>query len=143
MLYTPLTRKALNIAAKAHEGQTDRAGVPYIVHPVIVADNVEGGELETCAALLHDVVEDTDWTIEALAQEGFPVEVTDALKLLTHQSGMPYMEYVAAVKENPVARAVKLSDLAHNMDLGRLPEVTDKDRARVEKYSKAREFLLS
>ena len=142
MIYTPLTKKALRIAADAHEGQVDRSGLPYLLHPVIVADQVEGGELEICAALLHDVVEDTDWTLEGLREAGFPAEVTDSLALLTHEEGVPYLDYVARLKPNPIARAVKLADLAHNMQLERLDEVTQRDRERYEKYERARALLL-
>lgn len=142
MLYTPLTKKAMRICIAAHEGQVDRTGMLYLLHPFIVADHVDG-EFETCAALLHDVVEDTDWDFDDLEREGIPAEVIDALRLLTHADDMPYMDYVAAAKANPIARAVKLADLAHNMDLGRLDTVTDVDQRRVEKYRAARELLLS
>lgn len=142
MLYTPLTRKALAIASAAHQGQADRAGVPYIVHPVIVAEGVEG-EKEVCAALLHDVVEDSEWTLEDLEREGIPADVIEVLSLLTHRPGVSYGEYVAALRGNPIARAVKLSDLKHNMDLGRLEKVSERDVARAEKYRAAREMLLA
>lgn len=142
MLYTELTKKALDICVRVHEGQTDKAGLPYILHPVIVADHVEG-EYETCVALLHDVVEDTPLTLQDLRAEGMPKEVVEAVGLMSHQPGVPYMDYVAAIKKNPLARAAKLSDLAHNMDLGRLDTVTEADLERVEKYKKARAFLLA
>lgn len=100
-------------------------------------------ESETCAALLHDVVEDSDWTIEMLAAEGIPSDALEAIKLLTHKEGIPYMEYVESLKDNKIARKVKLADLAHNSDLSRLSEVSEKDRARIRKYNKAIELLIS
>lgn len=142
LLYTPLTKKALRIAARAHKDQTDKTGLPYILHPVIAATGVEG-EYETCAALLHDVVEDTDVTLDDLREEGMPEEVLDALSLLTHIDGVPYMDYVAAIKQNHVARAVKLADLSHNMQLERLDEVTEEDLERLEMYKAARALLLA
>ena len=104
MLETNLTLRALAIAKEAHAGQVDKAGVAYIEHPVHVAESMDT-EAETCAALLHDVVEDTDWTIDALAADGFPSEVTDALRLLTHDDAVPYLDYVRAIKSNAIARA--------------------------------------
>jgi len=118
MIYTPLTNKAIRIAYKAHEGVLDKSGIPYILHPVHLAEQMSD-EYTTIAALLHDVVEDTDITLDDLRQEGFPAEVLEAIRLLTHGEGVPYMEYVAAIKENPIAKAVKLADLRHNMDQSR------------------------
>lgn len=140
MLYTELTKRAMKICAKAHEGQKDKSGLPYLLHPFIVADHVEG-EAETCVALLHDVVEDTDYTLEDLRREGMPEEVVQAVALLTHEPGTPYMSYIALIKKSPLARAVKLQDLTHNMDLSRLDNPTPKDLERVEKYQKAYAFL--
>ena len=99
-------------------------------------------EMTTVVALLHDVVEDSDYTMEDIVAAGFPKEVTDALALLTHDEAVPYMEYVAALKENPIAKRVKLADLEHNSDLSRIDEVTPRDLARIEKYQKAKELLL-
>ena len=96
----------------------------------------------TVAALLHDVVEDTPTTLEDLAEMGFDPAVLEALALLTHDDGTDYMDYVKAIKENPIAKAVKLADLAHNSDLSRLDEVDDKALARREKYQKAKNFLM-
>lgn len=142
MLYTPLTKQALKICIQAHAGQVDKSGMPYLLHPVLVADAVEG-ELETCVALLHDVVEDTPLTLDDLLEQGMPSVVVEAVSLMTHASSIPYMEYVAAIKQNPLARAAKLADLSHNMDLGRLDEVGPKDLQRVEKYRAARDLLLA
>ena len=94
------------------------------------------------AALLHDVAEDSDCTIEDLKKEGFSADTIEALRLLTHEKSVPYMDYIAALKGNPIARKVKLADLVHNSDIGRLAIVTDKDLKRMEKYQKARNLLL-
>ena len=140
MLYTPLTKIALGICVEAHAGQVDKSGMPYVLHPFYVANCVED-ELATCVALLHDVVEDTSLTLDDLAQRGMPAQVVEAVELLTHKRGVPYREYVAAIKNNALARVVKLADLSHNMDLGRLDAVTPADEERAEKYRAAWEFL--
>ena len=114
MVYTPLTIKAMKLAYAAHHGQTDKSGVPYIFHPYHVAEQMTD-EFTTCVALLHDVVEDTGLTFKEL-EEQFPKEVLDALRLLTHEKGADYFEYVRAIKENSIAKAVKLADIAHNSD---------------------------
>lgn len=142
MLYTELTKAALRICLEAHKGQVDKTGVPYLLHPFHVANHVEG-ELETCVALLHDVVEDSAFTLDDLRKRGMPEQVVQAVALLSHEKGVAYERYIAAVKQNPLARAVKLADLAHNMDLGRLDQVTPEDRERVRKYARARDVLLS
>jgi molybdopterin-guanine dinucleotide biosynthesis protein len=98
-------------------------------------------EYTTIVALLHDVVEDTDYSLDDLIAEGFPVEVTDAISLLTHEKNEPYLDYVKRIKENPIASAVKITDLRHNSDLSRLDAVDDKALCRVEKYKKAIELL--
>lgn len=140
MIHTPLTKKAMNIAFEAHKEQMDKSGVPYIFHPIHVAEQMTD-EYSTCAALLHDVVEDTDWTFEELEKEGFPKEVLDALKLLTHDDAVPYMEYIKAVKPNRIAKAVKLADLAHNSDMSRLDTVDAYAVRRAEKYKQAMQLL--
>jgi len=142
MIYTDLTRKAMIIAYRAHHGQLDHGGVPYIFHPLHLAEQMED-EATTCAALLHDVVEDTSVTLEELAVH-FPSEVVDAVALLTHSSDMPYLEYVRQIKDNPIARAVKLADLHHNCDATRLPGGTMDEgviRRYENKYKKALEIL--
>lgn len=136
MIYTPLTKKAMCIAFEAHKEQKDKSGLPYVFHPFHLAEQMTD-EATTCVALLHDVLEDTDMTAAQLQAEGFPPEVLAALQLLTHAEGVPYLTYVAAIKKNPVAAAVKLADLRHNSDLTRLDHVDDAARARVEKYAKA------
>ena len=135
-----LYQQALAIAKDAHKGQVDKAGVNYIQHPLFVASLVEG-ELAKTVALLHDVVEDSDWTLEDLHKEGLPEEVVQAVGILTKKRNENYEEYILRVKQNPLARQVKLADLKHNSDLSRLANVTDRDRKRVEKYQKAILFL--
>ena len=135
-----LYQQALAIAKDAHKGQVDKAGVDYIQHPLFVASLVEG-ELAKTVALLHDVVEDSDWTLEDLRMEGLPEEVVQAVGILTKKRNENYEEYILRVKQNPLARQVKLADLKHNSDLSRLTNVTDRDRKRVAKYQKAISFL--
>ncbi|NHM15304.1 HD domain-containing protein [Eggerthellaceae bacterium zg-887] len=142
MIYTEATKKAMRIAFEAHRGQLDRAGIDYVNHPLHLAEQMET-EDETCAALLHDVVEDSDWTLEQLREEGIPEAAVEAVALLTHDERVPYLDYVAATRENPIAVKVKLADLAHNSDLGRLADVTEADRERLRRYEAARKLLLS
>ena len=136
MLYTDATKRAMKLCYQAHRYQTDKSGIPYVFHPIHLAEQMDD-EATTVTALLHDVVEDTAYTIKDLEALGFAPEVLDALTLLTHADGVPYLEYVAAIKQNPIARAVKLADLAHNSDLTRLDTVDAKALARVEKYRQA------
>lgn len=136
MIYTPLTRKAMTIAYHAHHGQLDKAGYPYIHHPLHVAEQMTD-ELACAAALLHDVVEDTSRTLEDLGAEGIPAPVLEALALLTHQEGTPYLEYVAGLRNNPIARAVKLADLRHNSEQTRLDVITPRDQNRFQRYAQA------
>ena len=140
----PITQSELakSIAIQAHEGQLDKAGKPYIEHPRTVADAVEG-DTAKAVAWLHDVVEDSSMTFEDLKAAGIASEVINHLRLLTHDKSVPYMEYIAALKNDPVAREVKLADLRHNSDLSRLNTITDKDRERLAKYQQAMELLLS
>lgn len=138
MIYTELTKKAMKVAYDAHSGQTDKSGLPYIFHPIHLAEQMQD-EISACVAMLHDVIEDTSISIFDLKKEGFPEDVLDALLLLTHADGSPYMSYIRAIKTNPVATTVKIADLKHNMDLSRLSEssIDDKARKRIEKYKKA------
>ena len=144
MIYTVQTKKALKLCFEAHKDQTDKTDMPYVFHPFHLAESMTD-EQTTVAALLHDVVEDTDYTLEDLVAMGFDREVIDALRLLTHDDGSPYMDYVARVKTNPIARAVKLADLAHNSDLSRFSgeEISEYAKKRQEKYLRAIEFLNS
>ena len=140
MLYTPMTKKALCLCFEAHKEQKDKSGLPYVFHPLHLAEQMETEET-TVVALLHDVVEDTGYTLADLGAMGFPKAVLDALALLTHDPSVDYMDYVRAIKANPIARTVKLADLRHNSDLTRLDTVDEKALARVEKYQKARILL--
>ena len=143
MIYTPLTMKAMKIAYDAHHGQVDKAGVPYVFHPLHLAEQMED-EVSCCAALLHDTVEDTSVTLEQLAAE-FPAEVVEAVRLLTHESGADYYEYVRAIRGNPVAMKVKLADLDHNTDQSRFAGVAVPEGMLGyfrDKYAKARAILL-
>lgn len=119
MVYTELTKKAALICESAHHEQLDKAGFPYCMHPIHLAEQMDD-ELSCCVALLHDVAEDCPaFPLEKLEQEGFPKEVLDALRLLTHDKDVPYMEYVSKIGENPIARKVKIADLRHNLDVTR------------------------
>ncbi len=140
MIYTPLTRKAMSLAYAAHHGQTESDGVPYVFHPLHLAEQMRS-ETTTVVALLHDVIENTPYTLQDLRREGFPDRVVEAVALLTHDPAMPYADYVARLASNPDARAVKLADLAHNMDVTRLPCVTERDAQRMERYRAALVYL--
>lgn len=140
--------RAVKVALAAHTGQTDKGGSPYILHPMAVAffvsETVRGEENYedyVTAALLHDVVEDSDYTIQDLADEGFSISVLEALELLTHKDGEDYFDYVRRIKDNEIARIVKRCDLVNNCNLDRLKTVTDKDRKRYEKYVRAFNML--
>ena len=141
MIYTHLTNEAMKIAYHAHHGQVDKGGIPYIFHPFHLAEQMDD-EYSTCVALLHDVMEDTDTTFEELAAI-FPKEVMDALTLLTHEDGVDYYEYVAKIKDNPIAKTVKLADLTHNSDQTRMAGMADPAALKrwEEKYRKAFEIL--
>ena len=136
MIYTDKTKKAMKLCYEAHKDQVDKSGLPYVFHPFHVAEQMTD-EATTIVALLHDVVEDTDYTLEDLAAEGFGKDILEAVALMTHEDDVPYLDYVAKLKDNPIARAVKLADLAHNSDLSRIGEVDDETRERLEKYKKA------
>ena len=133
MIYTELTKKAMKLCFAAHKEQVDKSGLPYVHHPFHLAEQMTD-EDSTVVALLHDVVEDTEYTLDDLRDMGFPRRITDAIALLTHDKSVPYMEYVRSIGENPLARTVKLADLRHNSDLTRLDAVTDADLKRVQKY---------
>jgi hypothetical protein len=144
MIYTELTKKAMRIAFDAHKDQVDKSGLPYIFHPFHLAEQMTD-EVSVCAALLHDVAEDTPISFEDLAAQGIPEVVIETLKLLTHDSSVLYMDYVQAVKGsgNQTAIAVKLADLRHNSDTSRLDTVDDKVVARLKKYKAAMDILES
>lgn len=140
MIYTEKTKKALKLCFEAHKNQTDKSGMPYVFHPFHLAEQMETEET-TVVALLHDVIEDTNYTLEDIRKMEFGESVEKALALLTHDDAVEYMDYVLAIKENPIAKAVKLADLKHNSDLSRLDVVDEKALLRREKYLKATELL--
>lgn len=140
MIYTKLTCEAMKIAYRAHHGQVDKGGIPYVFHPYHLAEQMQD-EHTACVALLHDVVEDTQVTLDELAQV-FPQEVIDAVRVLTHPKDEPYLDYVRRVKNNPLAKAVKLADLRHNSDESRMPDASEEKLAYFrEKYRQAFEIL--
>jgi len=139
MIYTSDTKKAMQMAFNAHLGQVDKAGIPYIYHPIHLAEQMETEE-ECIVALLHDTVEDTSITFEQLEKE-FSSNIIEALKLLTHEESTTYIDYVMKIKDNKIAKKVKLADLYHNSDKSRLNIITEKDMRRNEKYREAIKIL--
>ena len=128
--------RAILIAAQAHLGQRDKGGAPYVLHPLRMMMRMET-EAAMMAAVLHDVVEDSDWTLEQLRGEGFSEEVLKAVDCLTRRSGESYDEFVARAQANAIARRVKIADLEDNMNVKRIGEITPKDLARIEEYHRA------
>lgn len=129
--------RAIEIATEAHRGQFDKSGKDYIGHPLRVMEMGQTEE-EKIVGVLHDVVEDTEWTFEALEAEGFSQEVIAALKCVTKLSeNENYDDFIGRVRRNPLAVAVKINDLTDNMDIRRLPYLSDKDVKRLKKYLKA------
>lgn len=142
MIYTDLTKKALKLCFEAHKEQVDKTGMPYVFHPFHLAEQMTD-ELTTVCALLHDVVEDSEYTFEDLQGMGFPEEALSALRLLTHDEKVSYMDYVKTIAHNPIARAVKIADLRHNSDLTRMDRVDERAIERTEKYKNALAFLTA
>ena len=140
MIYTKMTKVALNLCFEAHKEQRDKSGMPYVFHPFHLAEQMTD-EKTTVVALLHDLIEDTEYTLEDLRNLGFDNEIIEAIGLMTHEDGVLYMDYVAEIKENPIAKAVKLADLRHNSDMTRFDVITPYDEVRAEKYRKAIELL--
>ena len=137
-----LLARAISIALEAHRGATDKAGMPYAGHIMRV---MQAGKTydEKIVGVLHDLVEDTDWTFDRLLDEGFPVYIVDALRCVTKTSeDEPYEDFIKRVKSNPLAVAVKINDLSDNMDIRRLSELTDKDVQRLRKYLQAYRELV-
>ena len=127
---------AIQIAAKAHKGQSDKAGAPYILHPLRMMMRMKT-EAEMITAILHDVVEDTDWTIEKLREKGFSEEVLEAVECVTNREGESYEQFIERAGKNPIARQVKIADLEDNMNIQRIGEIKPKDLERLEKYHKS------
>ena len=136
MIYTEMTKKALKVCFDAHKEQLDKSGLPYVFHPFHLAEQMTE-ELSCTVALLHDVVEDSDYSLDDLAKMGFDGRVIEAVALMTHTEDVPYMEYVEKIKTNPIATAVKLADLRHNSDSSRLDTLTEWDLKREAKYKAA------
>ncbi|MBR0473943.1 MAG: bifunctional (p)ppGpp synthetase/guanosine-3',5'-bis(diphosphate) 3'-pyrophosphohydrolase [Erysipelotrichaceae bacterium] len=141
MIYTDATRKAMKLCFEAHKDQVDKSGVPYVFHPFHVAESMTD-ENSTVVALLHDVIEDTEYTIDDLKAMGVNDEVLEALRLMTHDKDEDYFSYIRRISKNELARSVKLSDLKHNSDLSRLDhEPTEEDLERYGKYQKSIRML--
>ena len=133
--------RAIQIAVQAHAGTTDRGGKAYILHPISVMMRCETDE-EKIVAILHDVVEDTDWTFEALREEGFTETIIEALKTVTkHSDDEDYDEFIQRSLKNEIGRKVKIADLRENLDVTRIGELTDKDLERINKYKRALKTL--
>ncbi|MAS93115.1 MAG: GTP pyrophosphokinase [Verrucomicrobiales bacterium] len=126
-------QRAIEIAVHSHRDQTTKDGQPYVLHPLTLMMRVDSEE-EKIAAVLHDVVEDTETTLEDLEAEGFSKETVEVIDLLTHREDLSYDEYIGRLAENSVARNVKLADLGHNMDITRIPNPGPKDFERLQKY---------
>ncbi len=141
-MWSELEQTALKIAWQAHKGQTDKAGAPYIYHALAVSKAM-GQEKCRALALLHDVCEDSDLTRQDLERLGIPGDIAHSVQVMTRRKGEDYMDYIRRVSLDEMARAVKIQDLKHNMDLTRIPHPTGKDWSRVEKYEKALRFLLT
>lgn len=137
--------KALMIATVAHSGSLDKAGEPYILHPLRVMTYLANNQTQLyekrIVAILHDVIEDTPMTYECLREYGFNELIIEALKSVTKLEGESKMDAARRAIMNPIGRVVKLADLKDNMDLGRIKNPTDKDFARNEKYKEVRDFL--
>lgn len=136
MSKTATVEDAISIAAQAHKGQKDKAGAPYLLHPLRMMLRMKS-EAAMIAAVLHDVVEDTDWTLDRLRGEGFTDEVLAAVECLTRRDGEAYQEFIERVKANSIARQVKVADLEDNMNIQRIVKIGPKDLERLEKYHKA------
>lgn len=135
-----MINKSFQIAIKAHENQLDKAGKPYILHLLRVSDKGKT-DIEKVCGLLHDLIEDTDWTFDRLKQEGFSEEIIDILECLTRKEDEDYTDFIGRLSQNPTAIKVKLNDLEDNMNIIRLSELTEKDVERLKKYLKAYHYL--
>ncbi len=133
---------AIAIANQAHAGQIDKAGKPYISHPLTVMAQMDTLESKI-VAVLHDAIEDSDLKIEDLVKQGFPEFITDAIAAITKLEGEQYEDYILRVKSNAIARQVKIADVTHNMDISRIANPTEKDFQRLEKYKKVLQELIA
>ena len=142
MIYTEVTKKALKLCFEAHKEQTDQSGMPYVFHPFHLAEQMDD-ENSVIVALLHDVVEDTDYTLEDLRKMGFNETVLAAIDAMTHLPDVPYVEYLEKIKTNPLAKKVKFADIMHNSDETRLEPGDTRAAYWAAKYKKALEVLES
>jgi len=133
---------ALKIALQAHKGKTDKGGYPYILHAIRVMNNVNSIE-EKIVAVLHDVIEDSNYSFDDLRYEGISEKCIEAIKLLTHEKNIPYMDYIKQIANNEISRVAKLADLKDNSDTTRLKKITEKDKERVKKYRISISYLDS
>ncbi|OYQ61795.1 GTP pyrophosphokinase [Pseudanabaena sp. SR411] len=138
--FETLLALAIEIANQAHAGQLDKAGKPYISHPLTVMAQMDTLESKI-VAVLHDAIEDSDLKIESLVKQGFPEFITDAIAAITKLEGEQYEDYILRVKSNAIARKVKIADLTHNMDITRIANPTEKDFQRLERYKKVLQEL--
>lgn len=132
----PTIEDAIALALRAHAGQTDKYGEPYILHPLRVMNRMATNE-ERTAAVLHDAIEDSDHTLDGLRAMGYPETVVHALDCLTRRSGEAYEEFIERAMGDPLARKVKLADLEDNMDIRRLPSIGEDEIRRLRKYVQA------
>lgn len=132
---------AIKLAAEAHLGQYDKAGDPYILHPLRVMMQLET-EAERIVGVLHDVLEDTEVDAIELLKQGFSGQVIEALESVTRRKDETYFEFVQRTKQNEIGRKVKLADLKDNMDWNRIKEPTEDDMKRMQKYQKAYYILI-
>ena len=132
--------KAMQIATRVHAGQHDKVGKDYILHPLRVADRCVSSKAKI-VALLHDTIEDTDVTEEYLRQQGFPDDIVDAVMSVTRREGEDYEAFIRRAAANPIGRQVKIADLEDNMDIRRLPDISDHDVVRLRKYLQAWYYL--
>lgn len=133
--------RAILILLHAHRGQVDKAGEPYVLHPLRVMQRVKSQEARL-VALLHDVLEESDVSLDSLRREGFPEAVLQAVECLTRRKGEAYPAYIERVRKNPLAVEVKVADLEDNLVVTRLPSMGEKDLARVKRYHNALRMLL-
>jgi len=140
--YNQLLELAIKVATEAHAGQVDKGGKPYINHPQAVAASLTNTEYKI-VAYLHDVCEDTSITFDDLKDMGFTYRIVNSIRLLTKTDELTYEEYLRRLRMDSCARAVKMADLKHNMDITRIPNPSEKDYARIEKYKKSLDFLES
>ena len=133
--------RAIEIAVEAHKGVKDKGGNPYILHPLTVMHNLDT-EVEKIVGALHDVVEDTHWTFEKLAEEGFSDEIVDAIRSVTKSAeDHDYSDFINRAKNNTIGRKVKIADIKHNMDVTRIKQIGDTERERLNKYLESLKVL--